>query len=54
MPKLSRISDYETTPEKNRIRKLLFNDPVLSGDIFFVSSCHHSEAFTDGLRNQFH
>ena len=47
----SAFPDYETTPEKIELGKLLFNDPVLSGNNSrSCASCHHSEkAFTDGL-----
>ena len=47
----SAFPDYETTPEKIELGKLLFNDPVLSRDNSrSCASCHHSEkAFTDGL-----
>jgi cytochrome c peroxidase len=47
----SEFPDYETTPDKIALGKLLFNDPVLSGDNSRAcASCHHSEkAFTDGL-----
>ncbi|OAB25726.1 cytochrome c peroxidase [Flavobacterium fryxellicola] len=47
----SAFPDYETTPDKIALGKLLFNDPVLSGDNSRAcASCHHSEkAFTDGL-----
>ncbi|MFV8357908.1 cytochrome-c peroxidase [Flavobacterium sp. XS1P32] len=47
----SAFPDYETTPEKIELGKLLFNDPVLSGDNSrSCASCHHSDkAFTDGL-----
>jgi cytochrome c peroxidase len=47
----SAFPDYETTPEKIELGKLLFNDPVLSGNNRrSCASCHHSEsAFTDGL-----
>jgi hypothetical protein len=37
MPKLLRISDYETPEKKNRIRKLLFNDPVYQEIILALS-----------------
>ena len=47
----SAFPDYETTPEKIELGKLLFNDPVLSGNnARSCASCHHSDkAFTDGL-----
>ncbi|MFV8346814.1 cytochrome-c peroxidase [Flavobacterium sp. ZB4P13] len=47
----SAFPDYETTPEKIELGKLLFNDPVLSGDNSrSCASCHHSDkAFTDGV-----
>ena len=47
----SAFPDYETTPEKIELGKLLFNDPILSGNNSrSCASCHHSEnAFTDGL-----
>jgi len=47
----SAFPDYETTPEKIELGKLLFNDPVLSGNNSrSCASCHHSDkAFTDGL-----
>ena len=47
----SAFPDYETTPEKIELGKLLFNNPVLSGDNSrSCASCHHSDkAFTDGL-----
>lgn len=47
----SAFPDYKTTPEKIELGRLLFNDPVLSGDNSrSCASCHHSEkAFTDGL-----
>ena len=47
----SGFPDYETTPEKIELGKLLFNDPILSGNNSrSCASCHHSEnAFTDGL-----
>jgi len=47
----SAFPDYKTTPEKIELGKLLFNDPVLSGDNSrSCASCHHSDkAFTDGL-----
>lgn len=47
----SAFPDYETTPEKIELGKILFNDPVLSGDNSrSCASCHHSDkAFTDGL-----
>ena len=47
----SGFPDYETTPEKIELGKLLFNDPILSGNNSrSCASCHHSEnAFTDGI-----
>lgn len=47
----SGFPDYETTPEKIELGKLLFNDPILSGNNSrSCASCHHAEkAFTDGL-----
>lgn len=47
----SGFPDYKTTKEKIELGKLLFNDPVLSGDnTRSCASCHHSDkAFTDGL-----
>ena len=47
----SAFPDYKTTPEKIELGKLLFNDPVLSGDNSrSCASCHHSDkAFTDGF-----
>ncbi|MFV8466305.1 cytochrome-c peroxidase [Flavobacterium sp. LB1P62] len=47
----SAFPDYETTPEKIELGKLLFNDPVLSGNNSrSCASCHHADkAFTDGL-----
>jgi cytochrome c peroxidase len=47
----SAFPDYETTPEKIELGKLLFNDPILSGNNSrSCASCHHSEnAFTDSL-----
>jgi cytochrome c peroxidase len=47
----SAFPDYETTPEKIDLGKLLFNDPVLSGNNSrSCASCHHADkAFTDGL-----
>ncbi len=43
--------DYKTTPEKIALGKMLFNDPILSGDNSrSCASCHHEDkAFTDGL-----
>jgi len=48
----SAFPDYETTPQKIVLGKLLFNDPVLSGNNSrSCASCHHSEsAFSDGLK----
>ena len=47
----SAFPDYETTPEKVELGKLLFNDPILSGNNSrSCASCHHADkAFTDGL-----
>jgi cytochrome c peroxidase len=47
----SAFPDYETTPEKIELGKLLFNDPILSGNNSrSCASCHHADkAFTDGL-----
>ncbi|MFV5684473.1 cytochrome-c peroxidase [Flavobacterium sp. GB2R13] len=47
----SAFPDYETTPEKIGLGKLLFNDPILSGNNSrSCASCHHADkAFTDGL-----
>ncbi|MCB6001081.1 cytochrome-c peroxidase [Flavobacterium psychrophilum] len=47
----SAFPDYQTTPEKIELGKLLFNDPILSSNnTRSCASCHHSEsAFTDGL-----
>lgn len=47
----SGFPDYKTTKEKIELGKLLFNDPVLSGNnTRSCASCHHSDkAFTDGL-----
>ncbi|MFV8326777.1 cytochrome c peroxidase [Flavobacterium sp. ZS1P14] len=47
----SGFPDYETTPEKIELGKLLFNDPILSGNNSrSCASCHHADkAFTDGL-----
>ena len=47
----SAFPDYKTTPEKVALGKLLFNDPILSGDNSrSCASCHYEEkAFTDGL-----
>ncbi|MES2240493.1 MAG: cytochrome c peroxidase [Bacteroidota bacterium] len=46
----SGFPDYKTTKEKAVLGKLLFNDPILSGDNSrSCASCHHAEkAFTDG------
>jgi cytochrome c peroxidase len=51
MEAFSAFPDYETTTEKIELGKLLFNDPILSGNNSrSCASCHHSEnAFTDGL-----
>ena len=47
----SGFPDYKTTKEKIALGKLLFNDPILSGDNSrSCASCHHADkAFTDGL-----
>jgi cytochrome c peroxidase len=47
----SGFPDYKTTKEKIELGKLLFNDPVLSGNNSrSCASCHHADkAFTDGL-----
>jgi cytochrome c peroxidase len=47
----SGFPDYKTTNEKTALGKLLFNDPVLSGNNSrSCASCHHADkAFTDGL-----
>lgn len=47
----SGFPDYKTTKEKAELGKLLFNDPILSGDNSrSCASCHHADkAFTDGL-----
>ena len=47
----SGFPDYKTTPEKIALGKMLFNDPILSGDNSrSCASCHHEDkAFTDGL-----
>ncbi|CAN1533261.1 MXAN_0977_Heme2, di-heme enzyme, MXAN_0977 family [Flavobacteriaceae bacterium] len=47
----SGFPDYKTTKEKIELGKLLFNDPVLSGDNSrSCASCHHADkGFTDGL-----
>ena len=47
----SGFPDYKTTKEKIELGKLLFNDPILSGDNSrSCASCHHADkAFTDGL-----
>lgn len=46
----SGFPDYKTTPEKIKLGKELFNDPILSGtNTRSCASCHHSDkAFTDG------
>lgn len=46
----SGFPDYKTTAEKIALGKLLFNDPILSGNNSrSCASCHHSDkAFTDG------
>lgn len=47
----SGFPDYKTTQEKAALGKLLFNDPILSGNNSrSCASCHHADkAFTDGL-----
>lgn len=47
----SGFPDYKTTADKIALGKMLFNDPVLSGDNSrSCASCHHEDkAFTDGL-----
>jgi cytochrome c peroxidase len=47
----SGFPDYKTTKEKIELGKLLFNDPVLSGNNSrSCASCHYADkAFTDGL-----
>ncbi|PVX44988.1 cytochrome c peroxidase [Flavobacterium sp. 103] len=47
----SGFPDYKTTKEKIELGKLLFNDPVLSGNnTRSCASCHYADkAFTDGL-----
>jgi cytochrome c peroxidase len=47
----SGFPDYQTTPEKIKLGKELFNDPILSGNNSrSCASCHHEDkAFTDGL-----
>lgn len=47
----SGFPDYKTTKEKIELGKLLFNDPILSGNnTRSCASCHHGDkAFTDGL-----
>jgi cytochrome c peroxidase len=47
----SGFPDYKTTKEKIELGKLLFNDPILSGDNSrSCASCHHADkGFTDGL-----
>lgn len=47
----SGFSDYKTTKEKATLGKMLFNDPILSGDNSrSCASCHHADkAFTDGM-----
>jgi cytochrome c peroxidase len=47
----SGFPDYKTTKEKIELGKLLFNDPVLSGNnARSCASCHYADkAFTDGL-----
>lgn len=46
----SGFPDYKTTVEKIALGKLLFNDPILSGNNSrSCASCHHADkAFTDG------
>jgi cytochrome c peroxidase len=47
----SGFPDYKTTKEKIELGKLLFNDPILSGNnTRSCSSCHYADkGFTDGL-----
>ncbi|QKJ62877.1 cytochrome-c peroxidase [Flavobacterium sp. M31R6] len=47
----SGFPDYKTTKEKIELGKLLFNDPVLSGNnTRSCASCHYADkAFTDGM-----
>ncbi|MGQ7947430.1 cytochrome-c peroxidase [Flavobacterium sp. WC2509] len=47
----SGFPDYKTTPEKIKLGKELFNDPILSGNnTRSCASCHHKDkSFTDGL-----
>lgn len=47
----SGFPDYKTTKGKIELGKMLFNDPVLSGNNSrSCASCHHADkAFTDGL-----
>ena len=47
----SGFPDYKTTKEKIELGKMLFNDPILSGDNSrSCASCHYADkAFTDGL-----
>jgi cytochrome c peroxidase len=47
----SGFPDYKTTKEKIELGKLLFNDPILSGNnTRSCASCHHADkAFADGL-----
>jgi cytochrome c peroxidase len=47
----SGFPDYKTTKEKIELGKILFNDPILSGNNSrSCASCHHADkAFTDGL-----
>jgi cytochrome c peroxidase len=47
----SGFPDYKTTKEKIELGRLLFNDPILSGDNSrSCASCHYADkAFTDGL-----
>ncbi|TRX31114.1 cytochrome-c peroxidase [Flavobacterium sp. ZT3R18] len=47
----SGFPDYKTTKEKIELGKLLFNDPILSGNnTRSCASCHNADkAFTDGL-----
>jgi cytochrome c peroxidase len=47
----SGFPDYKTTKEKIELGKLLFNDPILSGNnTRSCASCHHADkGFTDGL-----
>jgi cytochrome c peroxidase len=48
----SGFPDYKTTAEKIALGKILFNDPILSGnESRSCASCHHADkAYTDGLQ----